>query len=245
MGYDHYFSFIKDDLIDPNIAFMQNVDNFLFCNYFGYLDRYDSDIKEKRNEALSNLFHVIKELLMNKHNGIHGGLYVQELINLKYNNRKFNYAELQVDLMLYCILVNGLNKTKGKRFERIRKRVQPLTKILKEMFCEFDKNKIHEERTFIFVLRSPAGTHDEYYIINYKDDLLNKSSDNNYDFYDDVKDDSDEDDSDKEIRTILLFSNNVKTIAELEEDGSIEEDGCIEDYYFHAGKEKIKISLKK
>ena len=30
MGYDHYFRFIKDDLIDPNKAFIQNVDNFLF-----------------------------------------------------------------------------------------------------------------------------------------------------------------------------------------------------------------------
>ena len=46
MGYDHFFRFIKDDLIDPNIAFLQNVDNFLFSIYFGYFERYDSDIKE-------------------------------------------------------------------------------------------------------------------------------------------------------------------------------------------------------
>ena len=25
MGYGHFFRFIKDDLIDPNIAFIQNV----------------------------------------------------------------------------------------------------------------------------------------------------------------------------------------------------------------------------
>ena len=30
MGYDNYFRFIKDDLIDPNMAFIQNVDNFCF-----------------------------------------------------------------------------------------------------------------------------------------------------------------------------------------------------------------------
>ena len=48
----------------------------------------------------------------------------------------------------------------------------PLTKILKEIFCEFDKNEIHEERTFIFPLRSPDSFHGEFYIINYNDDLL-------------------------------------------------------------------------
>ena len=52
MGYDHYFRFIKDDLIDPNIAFIQNVDNFLFCIYFNYFDRYGSEIKKKRNRLL-------------------------------------------------------------------------------------------------------------------------------------------------------------------------------------------------
>ena len=114
MGYDHFFRFIKDDLIDPNIAFIQNVDNFLFCIYFNYLERYDSDIKEKRNIALINLFRVIKELLMNKHDGIHGGLYVKELTDLKYNNKKISDVEMEVDLLLYCILVSGLNKTKGK-----------------------------------------------------------------------------------------------------------------------------------
>ena len=56
MGYDHFFRFIKDDLIDPNIAFIQNVDNFLFCIYFNYLERYESDIKKKRNKLLTDLF---------------------------------------------------------------------------------------------------------------------------------------------------------------------------------------------
>ena len=49
----------------------------------------------------------------------------------------------------YCILVNGLNKTKGEKFDQIKKEMEPLTKILKEIFCEFDKNEIHKERTFI------------------------------------------------------------------------------------------------
>ena len=52
MGYDHFFHFIKDDLVDPNNAFIQNVDNFLFCIYFNYFDRYDSEIKEERNMVL-------------------------------------------------------------------------------------------------------------------------------------------------------------------------------------------------
>ena len=64
MGYDHFFRFIKDDLIDPNIAFIQNVDKFLFCIYFGYLDRYESDMKQKRNKLLADLFRGIKSSLM-------------------------------------------------------------------------------------------------------------------------------------------------------------------------------------
>ena len=64
MGYVHFFRFIKDDLIDPNIAFIQNVDNFLFCIYFNYLERYKSDKKKERNILLANLFRNIKGSLM-------------------------------------------------------------------------------------------------------------------------------------------------------------------------------------
>ena len=64
MGYDHYFHFIKDDLIDPNITFLQNVDNFLFSIYFNYLERYDSDIKEERNNLLILVFRYVKNLIM-------------------------------------------------------------------------------------------------------------------------------------------------------------------------------------
>ena len=84
---------------------------------------------------------------------------------------------MQVVLILYCILVNGLDKTKGEKFNQIKKEMQPLIKILKEIFCEFDKNEIHKERTFIFALRSPAGFHDDLYIINNKDVMLEYSSD--------------------------------------------------------------------
>ena len=64
MGYDHNFCFIKDDLIDPNDAFIQNVDNYLFCICFNYIERYDSDIKEERNRLLDKLFRNIKSSLM-------------------------------------------------------------------------------------------------------------------------------------------------------------------------------------
>ena len=64
MGYDHFFRFIKDDLIDPNMAFIQNVDNFLFCIYFGYLERSESNKTKKRNILLANLFRDIKSSLM-------------------------------------------------------------------------------------------------------------------------------------------------------------------------------------
>ena len=64
MGYDHFFRFIKDDLIDPNMAFIQNVDNFLFCIYFDYLERSESNKKKQRNILLANLFRNIKSSLM-------------------------------------------------------------------------------------------------------------------------------------------------------------------------------------
>ena len=207
MGFDHFFYFIKDDLIDPNIAFLQNVDNFLFSLYFEYFSRYNSDIKEERNRRLIFVFSYVKELTMIRDddedvsylrerllkiedeekrkdclskidyiddciNKYFIGL--KQLIDLKYCNRPFNHAELEVDLFLYCILVSGLNKTKGEKFEHIKKRLKPLTEKLKEKFCEFGKNEIHEKRTFIFSLRSPLGYDNTFYIHNYKDDLLQK-----------------------------------------------------------------------
>ena len=180
MGYDHFFHFIKDDLIDPNNAFIQNVDNFLFSIYFNYFNRYESKIKEERNMVLEYFFRNIKTSLMSKRISI--GNSIDKLIDLQFKGRKMNFAEMQVNLILYCILVNGLNKTKGIKFKYIKKKLQPLIKILKEIFCEFDKNEIHKESTFIFPLRSPNGTHDDFYIINYKDDLLQRS----FGCYDDV-----------------------------------------------------------
>ena len=212
MGCEHFFRFIKDDLIDPNIVFIQNVDNFLFCIYFNYLERYESDIKKERNSLLANLFRDIKSVLMggkmflgykrvdieekvkellkekdkekrdDKISDLNFSIEmsfnfpntIDKLIDLKFDCREMNYAEMQVDLILYCILVNGLSKTKGEKFDKIKKKMEPLTEILKEIFCEFDKNEIHKERTFIFPLRSPGGSHDDFCIINYKDDLLRK-----------------------------------------------------------------------
>ena len=180
MGYDHFFHFIKDDLVDPNDAFIQNVDNFLFCIYLKYFNRYDSEIKEERNNVLECFFSNLKTSLMSE--GVSIGNSMDKFIDLQFKGRKMNHAEMQINLILYCILVNGLNKTKGKKFKYIKKKLYPLTKILKEIFCEFDKNEIHKERIFIFPLRSPNGTDDEFYIINYKDDLLRRS----FGCYDDV-----------------------------------------------------------
>ena len=120
MGYDHFFHFIKDDKIDPNNAFIQNVDNFLFCIYFNYFDRYESKIKEERNMVLEYFFRNIKTSLMCK--GIYIGNSMDKLIELQFKGRKMNYAEMQVNLILYCILVNGLNKTKGIKFKYIKKK---------------------------------------------------------------------------------------------------------------------------
>ena len=186
MGYDHFFHFIKDDLVDPNNAFIQNVDNFLFCIYFNYFNRYDSDIKKERNNVLEYFFRNIKTSLMSK--GVSIGDSMHKLIDLQFKGRKMNSTEMQINLILYCIFVNGLNKTKGIKFKYIKKKLYPLTKILKEIFCKFDKNEIHKERTFIFPLRSPNGTDDEFYIMNYKDNLLERS----FGCYDDICSSDDE-----------------------------------------------------
>ena len=66
MGYEYEFYFIKDDLIDPNIAFIQNVDNFLFCNYFDYLDSNENYINKERKKLLGELFRRIKEAIISE-----------------------------------------------------------------------------------------------------------------------------------------------------------------------------------
>ena len=236
MGYDLNFRFIKDDLIDPNMAFIQNVDNFLFCIYFNYLERYESNIKTQRNKLLADLFRNIKsslmggtmrlgvkkinlmervkEILEEKDEGKRElnlsklDFFVElsfrlphvldELIRLKFIYNSMNYAETEVNLILYCILVNGLGKTKGEKFDQIKKEMQPLIKILKEIFCEFDKNEIHKERTFIFALRSPVGYDDDFYIINNKDDILSCYPD---------------DDNDNEVERMFLKYSSIKMIV--------------------------------
>ena len=258
MGYDFFFHFIKDDLIDPNIAFMQNVDNFLFCIYFNYFGRYESDIKKERNILLADLFRNIKTSLMGgimemgykkidieeiveeilkeedeeeRKSKLFGLNFkvdlsfmfpssLDKLIYLKYNCKKIDYAEMEVDLILYCILVNGLSKTKGEKFDQIKKEMEPLTKKLKEMFCEFDKNEIYQERTFIFQLRSPSGSHDDYYIINYKDDLLRKYSE------------------DDEIKIMFLHTNRNK---DEEDERKFTYCSIVLEESLHCGKEEYKL----
>ena len=125
---------------------------------------------------------------------------LDKLKELNYED-EMNIDEINLDLILYCILVNGLDKTKGKKFDEIKKEMKPLIKILKEMFCEFDKNKIYKERTFILPLRSPIVYNKnlciykkDFYIINNKENLLKYDEEEEYGgdfrlygFYYDVK----------------------------------------------------------
>ena len=69
MGNDYEFYFIKDDLIDPNTALKQNVDNLLFSIYFNYLgineDYINEDyINEEIKKILGELFRKIKEVII-------------------------------------------------------------------------------------------------------------------------------------------------------------------------------------
>ena len=75
---------------------------------------------------------------------------LDKLIDLKFDFRTVDFAELHVNLILYCILVSGLGKTRGEKFDNIKEQIKPLRDILKEIFCVFDKNELHKERIFIF-----------------------------------------------------------------------------------------------
>ena len=238
MGYDHFFHFIKDDLIDPNNAFIQNVDNFLFCIYFNYFNRYKSEIKEERNKVLEYFFRNIKTTLMSK--GISIGNSMDKLIDLQFKGRKMNFAEMQVNLILYCILVNGLNKTKGKKFEMIKNKMEPLTKILKEIFCEFDNNEIHKERTFLFPLRSPNGTDDDFYNINYKFDLLRKKS-VCYEDDDSEDDDSEDDDSEDEYGIKALFLHYPSNEKEVKDERKSKYYSIVLENSLYSGEKEYKL----
>ena len=151
---------------------------------------------------------------------------LDELIDLTFNYETMNYAEMQLDLILYCILVNGLDKTKGKKFDQIKKEMQPLIKILKEIFCEFDKNEIHKERTFIFALRSPACFYNDFYIINNKDDMLGYSYDN------------DDDNDDDDIKCMFLLKSINK---DKKDERKFKYYKIVLDYSLHEGKKEHKL----
>ena len=67
-----------------------------------------------------------------------------------------------------------MSKTTDEKFERVKKRLKLWIKILKEMFCKFDKNKIHKNYTFIFAHRSVDGSHDSFYELNGKEYVANR-----------------------------------------------------------------------
>ena len=95
MGYDYEFYFIKDDLIDPNTAVIQNVDNFLFSIYFNYLDINENYINEERKKFLGELFRKIKEAI------------ISERID-------FGYKKIETDEKVKKILKEGEKKRELK-----------------------------------------------------------------------------------------------------------------------------------
>lgn len=233
MVYDRYFRFIKDELINPNEVFIQNVDNFLFSLYCDYMPNSTLKKQTKRIKILLvNLFRNIKASLMGismslgfkrsfimeknkelqkeieekdeeikrmKEGSIELGLtfldtypnIIEELVDKTFKDSSMDYSEIFILLNLYCILVKGLEKTTGEKFDKIKKEMQPLINFLKEIFCAFDKSEIHKERTLLFTLRSPEGAEDEYYFLNNKDNMLMKSLINN-DVFEYKNDDEDE-----------------------------------------------------
>ena len=234
---ERYKSDIKEERNDLLILVFRYVKNLIMIE-----DR-DPDVRdikekilkiedeEKRKDCLSKIDYI--EECINKY--FYG---IEKLIDLKYRDRPFNYAEMEVDLLLYCILVSGLNKTKGERFDYIKKRLKPLTKKLREKFCEFDKHEIHKKRTFIFALRSPLGFDDDFYTHNYKDELLRKYCD---EYYGDYKKEEISvmylsSDKHTPLPPMMLRPNEILKFFEINEKNK-----RIEDYYLDAGKEKIKL----
>ena len=240
MGYYFFFHYVRDETIDPNIAFIQNVDNFLFCFYFDYL-KINNDSKI----FIERLFRSIKNTLMDDSNFI---IKLDTLKDLNFDNRKMSYHEMKVNLIIYCILVNGLNKTKGKIFDKIKEELEPLTKILKEIFCKFDNNEIHKERTFIFPLRSPNGTDDDYYNINYQYDFLRKRSicNKNYTDEEDEEDgmislynpSNEKDEEEDKYGIIGLFLHNPSNKKEVKDKRQNEYYSVVLDNSLYSGKKE-------
>ena len=156
------FRFIKDELINGNDAFMQNVDNFLFYFYF----------KQQENNILNNnlsfLFRDIKTLIMggcvidriNKETKKGDNLFLIPSDNISFRNKVINimdlikteslgFSELELLLILYCLFVNRLDKTKGEKFDEIKDILYPLIEKLKEIFLIFIiMNYMKEELLF-------------------------------------------------------------------------------------------------
>ena len=109
---------------------------------------------------------------------------LDKLMDKNFYNGFKKFSEMQLDLFLYCILVNGLDKTKGKKFDQIKEKIQPLIKKLKNIFSEFDNNQLYKKRTFIFPLRSPVGFYDTFFISD-DNNILELNSDKDDD--DDLK----------------------------------------------------------
>ena len=238
MGYNLYFRFIKDELIDPNKAFIQSVDNFLFSLYFDYLGIIKNDKTKQRNILLVDLFINIKSLLMDgvtdykqkrmrkkerirqveesedelgkkllkfiirDYEEIKNFEYfksLDELMDKNFYQGIKEFPEMQLDLFLYCILVNTLDKTKGEIFDEIKEKLHLLREKLKSIFSEFDNNKIHKERTFVFTLRSPVGYYDTFFNLRLNDG-------EKYNYLDILNDEEldEELDEDNKIKTMFL-----------------------------------------
>ena len=63
MGYDIFFDLVKDGDIDPNEAFKQNVENFLYDLSLGFISRYYDKHQEIRDKYITDLFTEIKNLI--------------------------------------------------------------------------------------------------------------------------------------------------------------------------------------
>ena len=94
---------------------------------------------------------------------------LDELMDKNFYQGIKEFPEMQLDLFLYCILVNTLDKTKGEIFDEIKEKLHLLREKLKSIFSEFDNNKIHKERTFVFPLRSPVGYYDTSFNVRLND----------------------------------------------------------------------------
>ena len=170
--YFDYLGIIKKDKTEQRnnllVDLFRNIKSLLMDGVTDYKQR--RMIKKERirqvEESEGELGKELLKFILHDYEKIKNFEYfksLDELMDKNFYEGFKKFPEMQLELFLYCILVSALDKTKGEIFDEIKEKLHPLREKLKSIFSEFDNNKIHKERTFVFTLRSPVGYYDTFF----------------------------------------------------------------------------------